>query len=123
MPASAQYFPNLPPLRWRLCYSRSAQHALPVRRFQNDYAWIKVARVLEFSQDAFRPVQLFVRTGGMRILQEDASRGMQRCKVRHASNLCARATMRRRTVPISDGEIRATIVRLQRLYPFLALFC
>jgi hypothetical protein len=54
---------------------------------------------------AFRPVQLFVRTGGMRILPEDASRGMQRCKVRHASNLCSRATMHRRTVsPFQTGR-------------------
>jgi hypothetical protein len=54
---------------------------------------------------AFRPAQLFVRTGGMRILQEVASRAMQRCKIRHASNLCARATMRRRTVsPFQMGR-------------------
>jgi hypothetical protein len=54
--------------------------------------------ILRTQHSAFRPVQLFVRSGGMRILPEDASRGMQRCKVKHASNLCARATMRRRTV-------------------------
>jgi hypothetical protein len=54
---------------------------------------------------AFRPVQLFVCTGGMRILLEDASTGMQRCKVRHASNLCARATMCGRAVsPFQTGR-------------------
>jgi hypothetical protein len=58
-----------------------------------------------YNTGAFRPVQLFVRTGGMHILLEDASRDMQRCKVRHASYLCARASMRRRTVsPFQTGR-------------------
>jgi hypothetical protein len=52
-------------------------------------------------------------------LQEDASRGIQRCKVRHASNLRARATCADALSPISDGETRATVVRLLRFYPFL----
>jgi hypothetical protein len=36
------------------------------------------------------------------------------CTVHHAQTHC---------LPISDGETRATVMRLLRFYPFLALFC
>jgi hypothetical protein len=62
-------------------------------------------QLLTNHKGAFRPVQLFVRTGGMRILPEAASRGLQRCKVMNTLNLCARATMRRCTVsPFQTGR-------------------